>query len=180
MIEFTYNDGGREAAGFKGQTRDCVTRAIAIVTRKPYMEVYNALNELADPFNKRHCKPRMTNSGIRMSSRSNSRTGVHKQVYHKYLLSLGMKCTPTMFIGQGCKVHLCKDELPSGKLIVAVSKHLTAVIDGVVNDIFNPAREVHCTRPNDNNPLKNGEWLHPDGDVICKIERRCVYGYYSF
>ena len=47
MIPFIYNDGGRAAAGFKGNTRDCVTRAIAIVTGKPYKEVYDALNELS-------------------------------------------------------------------------------------------------------------------------------------
>ena len=30
-----YNDGGRTAAGFKGETGDCVTRAIAIATGLP-------------------------------------------------------------------------------------------------------------------------------------------------
>ena len=43
MTQFTFNDGGRADAGFKGQTGDCVTRAIAIVAQKPYMEVYEAL-----------------------------------------------------------------------------------------------------------------------------------------
>ena len=38
-----YNDGGRAAAGYKGQTGDCVTRAIAIATERPYREVYDAL-----------------------------------------------------------------------------------------------------------------------------------------
>ena len=166
MIEFTYNDGGRSAAGFKGSTGDCVTRAIVIVTGKPYMEVYNTLNELSDSYNQR-LRPRKTKSGIRMRRRSGARTGVSKDIYHKYLLSLGMKWTPTMFIGQGCKVHLRAEELPAGKLIVCVSKHLTAVIDGIVNDTFNPAREVHETG-------------YKDGEFYSKINGRCVYGYYSF
>ena len=32
-----YNDGGRSAAGFSGKTGDCVCRAIAIATGKPYV-----------------------------------------------------------------------------------------------------------------------------------------------
>jgi hypothetical protein len=45
-----------------------------------------------------------------------------------------------MFIGSGCKVHLKKDELPSGNLIVRVSKHIVAVIDGVIHDLSDPSR----------------------------------------
>jgi hypothetical protein len=37
-------------------------------------------------------------------------------------------------------VHLRADELPSGTLIVKVSKHLSAVIDGVIQDTHNPSR----------------------------------------
>jgi len=32
MIKFVKHDGGRAAAGFKGKSGDCVTRAIAIAT----------------------------------------------------------------------------------------------------------------------------------------------------
>jgi hypothetical protein len=39
-----------------------------------------------------------------------------------------------MFINQGCKTHLAENELPSGKLIVQIAKHLTTVIDGMIND----------------------------------------------
>ena len=40
---WAYDDGGRAAAGFKGEAGDCVTRAIAIATGRPYREVYDAL-----------------------------------------------------------------------------------------------------------------------------------------
>ena len=125
-----YHDGGRAEAGFKGNTGDCVTRAIAIATGKPYLEVYNAINELSK--NER--------TGKRKRGRSSARTGVYKQTYKKYLEQLGWKWIPTMFVGQGCKVHLCTEELPKGKLIVSLSKHLTAVINGVIYDTHNPAR----------------------------------------
>lgn len=42
-----------------------------------------------------------------------------------------------MLVGQGCKVHLTENELPSGKLIVQIARHLTTVIDGVINDTWN-------------------------------------------
>ena len=54
-------------------------------------------------------------------------------------------------IGSGCRVHLRAEELPPGRLIVSVSRHLVAVIDGVIHDTLD------CSR--------NGS--------------RCVYGYYS-
>jgi hypothetical protein len=37
-------------------------------------------------------------------------------------------------------VHLRAEELPGGRLIVKVSKHVVAVIDGVINDSHDPSR----------------------------------------
>lgn len=138
---FQHNDGGRAAAGFKGNTGDCVTRAIAIATGLPYREVYNALNGLAT----------YEHIGKRKRGKSSARTGVFRQTYERYLKSLGWQWVPTMKIGSGCKVHLVPDELPKDTpLVIALSKHLTAVVDNVIQDTYNPDR---------------------DGT-------RCVYGYY--
>lgn len=46
-----------------------------------------------------------------------------------------------MGIGTGCRVHLRADELPVGRIIVAVSKHYAAVVDGVLRDTFDCSRE---------------------------------------
>jgi hypothetical protein len=46
-MDFMYNHGGRAAAGYKGRAGDCVVRAIAIATQKPYQQVYDAINALA-------------------------------------------------------------------------------------------------------------------------------------
>jgi len=138
-MNFVYDDGGRKGTGYVGQARDCVVRSIAIATSKPYKEVYDALNQLA----KRE-RPR------KRSTRSSSRNGVYRRTYERYLFALGWAWQPTMFIGQGCKIHLCAPELPSGVLIIRVSKHTTCVIDGTIHDTSDPSR---------------------DG-------RRCVYGYY--
>ena len=140
-MDFVFHDGGRAAAGYKGFTGDCVTRSIAIATGKPYHEVYDALNRLA----------LVERTGRRKRKRSNSRTGVFRRTYQRYLESLGWRWTSTMTIGSGCQVHLRASELPQGPLLVKVSRHLTAVIDGVIYDTHN------CSRSG----------------------TRCVYGYFS-
>lgn len=139
-MKWTYDDGGRADTGFRGSTGDCVTRAIAIATGTPYREVYDAINLLA----KRE-RPRKGNT------RSSARTGVYGPTLRRYMESIGWKWTPTMGIGSGCTVHLRADELPAGRLLVHLSRHETAVIDGVIHDTFDPSR---------------------DGT-------RCVYGYWS-
>lgn len=125
MTGFTYSDGGRAAAGYKGVAGDCVTRAIAIATGKPYAEVYDRMA-----------------AGMRAEGKPRSaRNGIDPKVYKAYLEDwLGWTWTPTMAIGSGCTVHLLADELPSGTLIVRLSGHLCAVIDGVVYDASDPRR----------------------------------------
>lgn len=127
---FVYDDGGRETAGYKGTASDCVCRAIAIATERPYKEIYRMINEYGK-------SERITK---RRKERSNARTGVHKDTARKLLNDLGWEWHPTMYIGSGCKVHLNKDELPKGRIICAVSRHYVAVIDGMVHDTYD------CTR----------------------------------
>jgi hypothetical protein len=168
-MEFVYDDGGRAAAGFKGSAGDCVVRAIAIASGKPYQEVYDALNVLSK---QARSGRRLVKSayGSKYVPASSSRTGVQRKVYEPYLLSLGFRWTPTMKIGSGCKVHLLADELPKGRLIVAVSRHLTCIIDGVIHDTYSPQRGELAY-------MKAG----PDGRAIVDhiSPERCVYGYYQ-
>lgn len=126
---WVYNDGGRAEAGYKGETGDCVTRAISIATGVPYAKVYSDINLLAESERPRGRK-----------KRSSARTGVQKPTIRKFLESIGWKWTPTMKIGSGCKVHLKEDELPCGTLIVSVSGHLTVVKDGIIHDTHDPSR----------------------------------------
>jgi hypothetical protein len=122
---WSYNDGGREAAGFRGEAGDCVTRAIAIATGISYRDVYD---ELA------------SRNAAKGNSKS-ARNGVHKAIYQKWLYELGWNWTATMGIGTGCRVHLNAEELPSGILIARLSRHICAVVDGVVQDTHDPTRE---------------------------------------
>ena len=130
LLQFQFDDGGRKAAGYKGKTGDCVVRSIAIATERPYQEIYDKVNALAT----------RERTGKRKRGKSNARTGVYKGTTHKLLESLGWRWTPTMEIGSGCKVHLRADELPAGRLLVSVSGHMTAVMDGVIHDTHDPSR----------------------------------------
>lgn len=146
-MRFVYNDGGRANAGYKGSTGDCVVRAIAIASELPYQTVYDELFERNRAF---AARSRSRRAAKVRGKRGTPRDGNFAESYGPYLRSLGFVWTPTMRIGSGCTVHLRADELPLGRLVVHVSRHTVAVIDGVVHDTDD------CTR--------NG--------------RRCVYGYW--
>jgi hypothetical protein len=142
-MKFQYDDGGRSAAGFKGRAGDCVCRAVAIASGRPYAEVYAKL---------------AVETGIQRQSRrtkkrsASARNGINtrRKWFKDYMASLGFTWTATMAVGQGCRVHLRSDELPAGRLVVALSNHFAAVVDGVLHDTYEDSR---------------------DGT-------RCVYGYY--
>ena len=144
-IKFKYNDGGRKEAGRKGDTGDCVTRAIAIASELPYQEVYDVLAQGNGTQRNSSCDKK------KRSRTASNGINVRRKWFKDYMASIGFKWTPTMFIGSGCKVHLKSDELPKGRLVVTVSKHYTTMIDGVINDTWDPSREG----------------------------TRCVYGYWS-
>ena len=134
-----HTDGGRKESGYKGSVGDCVIRAIALATEQDYQTVYDDIAARVKKL--KLLKER--NKGVTR--------GVPRKVYEAYLIEMGWKWVATMRIGTGCKVHLKAEELPKGRIICRVSKHLCAVIDGVIHDSYDPSR---------------------DGT-------RCVYGYYQ-
>lgn len=148
---FQYNDGGRKQAGFKGKTGDCVTRAIAIAAELPYEQVY----EVMTAGTRQERSPRGVRYNHSQARRKplSARDGIHvkRKWFKEYMASLGFEWTPCMSIGSGCKVHVKASELPMGRLILSLSGHYAAFIDGVLHDTHDSAR---------------------DGT-------RCVYGYWS-
>ena len=146
---FIQDDGGRAAAGYKGKAGDCVCRAVAIASGRPYQEVYdrlargNATQRTTRRSRGRRCEGEQTAAHGILTGR---------KWFKDYMAELGATWVPTMKIGSGCKVHLRADELPKGRLAVNVSRHLAAVIDGVIHDTYD------CSRGG----------------------TRCVYGYWVF
>lgn len=142
-IPFKKTDGGRADAGFKGRAGDCVARALAIASGVPYRDVYNRLA---------HGNSLEKKRGGKRGQRS-ARNGIFttRKWFKSYMAELGFDWTATMGIGTGCKVHVRADELPAGRLVLNVSNHSCAVIDGVLHDAYDCSREG----------------------------KRCVYGYWK-
>nr|HEV8009723.1 hypothetical protein [Bradyrhizobium sp.] len=133
---FIKSDGGRVDAGFSGDARDCVARAVAIASGRPYSEVYRLL---ADGNKSQRVTKRTAKGAARKRT---ARNGVYtrRKWFRDYMADLGFVWVPTMQIGSGCKVHLLADELPGGRLVCMVSRHAVAVIDGVIHDTHDPSR----------------------------------------
>ena len=146
--DFQYNDGGRSKY-FKGTSGDCVVRAISIASGFDYKSVYDDLFNLNQNYIDDHNNKLSRQMELR--NQTSPRNGNFKQVYHQYIIDIGFKWVPLMTIGSGCKFHLRKDEVPNGTAILSLSRHLTCVVDKVINDIYNPDRQG----------------------------MRCIYGYYQ-
>src|SRR5262249_50792450 len=125
------DDGGRQksgiarSAGRKDAVGDCVTRAIAIATGKPYREGHAAITVAkvqhvyaGGDYWSRQYKRR---GGIRAIDPDH---GCRDEAYGPYLKTQGWN-----YVSTEGRVRLRADELPRGRLIVSISRHLVAVID---------------------------------------------------
>lgn len=152
-LDYRPTDGGRKLAGYKGDVSDCVVRAAAIVDSiqneawpdEAYQKAYDRITELNKQVFDRKRK-------TRRKSAPRPYDYTYKKATRELMEERGGDWTPTMEIGGGCQVHMRADELPSGLLVVSVSKHVTVVCDHVILDTHNPDRKGN----------------------------RCVYGYWKF
>lgn len=159
MIEFVKDDGGREAAGFKGHAGDCVVRAVAIASGLPYRRVYDDLAALNAGYRKTKRAKRV---GVKSARNGNY---MNRDAFKRYMRDLGFEWTACMSIGSGTTVHLVADELPAGRLVVRLSRHAAAVIDGVLHDSYNSGEERHESGVKGGEPYERS-WA------------RAVYGYW--
>lgn len=126
-VPWVWTDGGRAAAGYGTGTdaRDCVARAMAVAMALDYREAYEML------------ATRSQELGFGRTARD----GVPSSVYKTLWSDLAWVWRPTMHIGSGTTVHLRVGEIPDeGRAIVRLSRHLTALVDGVVWDNHDPSR----------------------------------------
>lgn len=137
-MQWVYDDGGRSRY-YKGSAGDCVTRAIAIATEQDYKQVYLELARM----NKRR------------TGKRSARDGVSREDIKAYMAGLGWVWVPCMGIGTGCQVHMREDELPSGRIVCSLSRHIAAVVDGVLHDTYDSSRcGTRCVY---------GYWVKPKG-----------------
>lgn len=154
-MEFVYSDGGRSKYFKADNVGDCVTRAICNATGKDYKEVYDRLKEMAK---------RESTKNHRGNKRSSVRDGVFKETWKRYLKEIGWVHHSTCEVGSHKeKVKLVPGSLPSGNLIVQISRHLTCLKDGVIYDTYD------CSKK---------DYYDEFGNLVTNTER-CVYGYWT-
>ncbi len=155
-MKLVYSTGGREKYFKADNVGDCVTRAICNATGKDYKEVYNRLNEMAKSESlKRH----------RGHKRSQSRNGVFKETWKRYLKEIGWVHHSVTSIGNDQRrMRLVEEDLPDGVLIVQLSRHLTCVKDKVLYDTYDCSKKDYY------------DW--ETGDLVTN-EERCIYGYWT-
>jgi len=109
--DFVYDDGGRVAAGYKSPAGDCVCRAVAIASGRPYAEVRDRLRRGTGRV--RHSKTRPSpDNGI--------------PVMKRWFMLL-MEESGFRFVRKG--------DLPdAGRLVVLTRTHAFAVIDSAARD----------------------------------------------
>ena len=134
-LKYQYDDGGRSKY-FKGETGDCVVRAIAIATGEDYKLIYDQLTQA----NKLYMETKNTKLSKRMKNTKSRKSGTprggnFKQIYKLFLEAKGWKWVSLMKFGSSERTKL--DQLTKlGTIIVSVPKHLLCMKDGVVLDIW--------------------------------------------
>lgn len=127
-MDYKHDDGGRKKAGYKGATGDCLSRALAIVTRRSYQEIYELVNEFGE--RERRADP------------SRARTGVYGPTAKRIAEHLGLTWTRTLASKRtGAALYLTSPDLPRGRIVVSLAGHYCAVINGVIHDTFDPSQK---------------------------------------
>lgn len=115
-MKFNLNDGGKSVSLRPKQRRDCCVRAIAITRGWQYDEAHNVLASLGRETGK----------------------GTPKKIWKSVLKGFERLSFPAQAGLARMNLETFCEEFPSGRFIVQMAGHLTAVIDGTVNDAFEP------------------------------------------
>ena len=133
MIDYQYDDGGREAAGYRGRTGDCVVRAIAVCARQDYRAVYLTMAE--------HMKRNgYAASGNAYAIRERTRRAPRRKgqitvrrVQDHVLELYGFR---KVRLPAGARPTFTEAHRRFGDCIVGTTKHVAAVVDGALRDTF--------------------------------------------
>ena len=120
-LKFKYDDGGRKYAGFaEPKVGDCVVRAISIAFDKSYLEVYEFVNIISSKEKKR---------------KSYSKKGIYLDTIKKVMKRYG--ATWISYMKTKKRIRMNSKDLPmKGKYVLNLSKHVVAIIDGTIHDLY--------------------------------------------
>lgn len=127
IIGYILDDGGRAAAGFKGDVGDCVVRAIAILTRIPYRDVY------------RRMATAMNQAGYAASGdnhRQKPRPGLPPRLSVRRIRNLVRTSCGLRRGNPGRGPHPTYTEAwpLHGDCLVGTARHISAIVDGNLRD----------------------------------------------
>ena len=119
---FEWNDGGREDAGFKGYTGDCVIRAIAIATGIDYKYVYDTVKTIAKNWKGN------TKKAERIRAFKVSR-GTPVALAEKFLFDNG-------WVKVKGKLRVDDNKFKTGNFVLSVRSHFASMKDGIYMDTW--------------------------------------------
>lgn len=114
---YKYSDGGRAAAGFKGET-DCGIRAVSIATGCGYMEARRILKEASK-------------KGVK--GNGSIASGIYKEDMASALREIGWEWVPAPKF-QGRKARY--NDILHERAVLRMAGHFAAVVDGVLCDTW--------------------------------------------
>ena len=117
MIGYFYNDGGRERAGYEGSALDCVCRAVAILTGRPYEQVYRTL----------------ASANASVGLKNTAREGVYRFVWAPVLRRMGLA---EVKLGRGVRPTYTEAHDRYGNCIATTRRHICTLADGYLHDTF--------------------------------------------
>lgn len=135
MIGFIENDGGREAAGYKGTTGDCMARAAAIVTGHSYQSVYDSVAE----FMASHGLAKSANAYLhtrrqQAKNGNGKRVKNGKQLQFDWLIQYGFE--KIKLPQRGERPTFTEAWHDYGDCVITTTKHIAALRDGALQDLW--------------------------------------------
>lgn len=132
-LDFVVDDGGRKAAGYKGNASDCVLRSLSIALGEDYEELRRELMEETKHF----ANTSRSRKAKRQKKEGNSVfRGVYREVYSVILKRRGWIRTGMSKIGSSKRYYLTKSDVPPVPVILHTRGHLTTSIDHTIRDTW--------------------------------------------
>ena len=128
MIGYRYEDG-RAAVGFRGDAGDCVVRAIAILTRAPYADIYRRMAAAM-----KQAGYAASGDGYRQKPRPGLRPHMTaRQVQNPVKASCGLR---RIGLAPGPRPTCTEAWARQGDCLVGTARHVAAIVDGNLRDTF--------------------------------------------